>query len=483
MMRSLGLRGRRLRGANLFFVVIGLLVLAYFVLDHQQQNDSSNERSHVVRGREIQPDNDKGQAIHDLQQQPVIPGHPDELAERKQAELEKRLREAKEKEERAAAAAAAKEKEERERSNKLQDEKDRMEAVKAAERAKAWMSAEPHPQLKMLANLHAFQGVVNQHGRPLNIILIRHDPSPSQIKLYEQYKDEILFVGISSFEDWPLPSVNPFSPRYPADKFTGMFPAFLHMLRDPQNYFPKHVKTILMSQSDFSLPPGMVRDYSVPKKYDFTYSGSDQDVRDDCVGWSSFAKNWSFVKQALEVMCGELDMTGVLVATKDKKGIKACTIPKSCEGKIVQTTFLNQDQFFSYVRQSRFQFLPQVHDASPRVAAQALAHDVPLLMNAHISGGWKYLDEECLTIPCPKNNVRKQKTGEFFNDITDFKEMVQKIVKNADIPGYYEPRKYLLDNYGDARSGKILYDFIMSNFGHRLVLPEGTTLILPGSFH
>jgi hypothetical protein len=69
-------------------------------------------------------------------------------------------------------------------------------------------------------------------------------------------------------------------------------------------------------------------------------------------------------------------MTGVLVATKTKDGKIACKIPKSCEGKIVQTTFLNQGDYFDYVKQSRFQFLPQVHDASPRVAAQALAHDL-----------------------------------------------------------------------------------------------------------
>lgn len=32
-------------------------------------------------------------------------------------------------------------------------------------------------------------------------------------KRFEKYKDEILFIGISSFEDFPLPSVNPFSPK------------------------------------------------------------------------------------------------------------------------------------------------------------------------------------------------------------------------------------------------------------------------------
>lgn len=116
----------------------------------------------------------------------------------------------------------------------------------------------------------------------------------------------------------------------------------------------------------------------------------------------------------MEVMCSEFGMTGVLVATKSKDGSKACTIPAACRGKMLQTTFLNQDQFFGYVKQSRFVFLPQIHDASPRVSTQALAHDVPVLMNRHISGGWKYLNE---------------KTGEFFSDMSDFREAVQKIVR------------------------------------------------------
>ena len=39
-------------------------------------------------------------------------------------------------------------------------------------------------------------------------------------------------------------------------------------------------------------------------------------------------------------------------------------------GKILQTTFLDQRDFYGYLKQSRFSFLPQIHDASPRVASQ-----------------------------------------------------------------------------------------------------------------
>ena len=70
----------------------------------------------------------------------------------------------------------------------------------------------------------------------------------------------------------------------------------------------------------------------------------------DCEGWASFNKNFSFVRQALEIMCSdEFNVTGVLVANKNKANTKACTIPAACEGKIVQTTFLDQRKFFDYL--------------------------------------------------------------------------------------------------------------------------------------
>merc|ERR1719414_2287144 len=92
--------------------------------------------------------------------------------------------------------------------------------------------------------------------------------------------------------------------------YLGMFPGFLHMMRDPEKHFPPHVKTLLMSQSDFQLPDYPERDYSVPRKYDFTYSASDCDVDIDGAGWCGWSKNWSFVKEALVMMCGEFKLRG-----------------------------------------------------------------------------------------------------------------------------------------------------------------------------
>lgn len=291
--------------------------------------------------------------------------------------------------------------------------------------------------------------------------------SRHQEEMYHKYKDEILFIGLSSFEDYPKPSVNPYSQRYPADKYVGLFPGFLHMLHpeDAARTFPKHVKTMLMSQSDFGLPEHPPRDYSVPRKYDFTFSGTDQDIWNDCQGWSSFAKNWSLVEQALEVMCGEMNLTGVLVATIDKQNVKRCRIPKSCDGLITQTQFIGHYQFLHYVEQSRFLFLPQIHDASPRVATEALALDTPLLMNQYISGGWKYINP---------------KTGEFFRGMEDLREKLKIILKNADIEKHYEPRKWVLSHYGDDIAGRRLLDFVRTEFPewYKYIIPKSATGLL-----
>lgn len=163
-------------------------------------------------------------------------------------------------------------------------------------------------------------------------------------------------------------------------------------------------------------------------------------------------------------MCEEYNLTGVLVATKDKAGKKAYTIPDSCKGKMIQTSYLaDQRRYFDYLKRSRFAFLPQVHDASPRVAAQALALDVPILMNWHIMGGWKYVNDQ---------------TGEFFHDLSDFRRSLEKILHNADTPYRYQPRRWVLNNFGNRNAGKRLLEFVQEHFADRVTLPKGTKWLL-----
>ncbi|KAL7445575.1 hypothetical protein ACHAXM_009931 [Skeletonema potamos] len=328
-----------------------------------------------------------------------------------------------------------------------------------------------HPDYFRIIDRYAFQPVKNNNDEYVNVIMVR---SPFRNKddeeLYHYYKDEILFLGISSYESFPLTSPNPYSSRYESSYYLNMFPGFLHMMHHPTQYFPRSVKTILMSQSDFNLE----EPYRFGQKhedeeimYDFVYSGGDQDVETDCVGWASYNKNFSFVREALEVMCSEeYNVTGVLVANKNKANTKACTIPSSCEGKIVQTTFLDQRQFFTYLSQSRWVFLPQICDASPRVSTQALSMNKPLLMNRNIMGGWKYL------LPGV--------TGEEFHDINDFKVKLRTILDNTrgkESP--YKPLEFVRENYGNDIAGIRLLEFVKSHWGDRVELPDGTKFLVP----
>uniref|UniRef100_A0A7S3KYG5 Uncharacterized protein n=1 Tax=Amphora coffeiformis TaxID=265554 RepID=A0A7S3KYG5_9STRA len=323
-----------------------------------------------------------------------------------------------------------------------------------------------HPEYHQLLKQYPFQPVVTEKGEYVNIILVR---SPfqhgRQAQMYDKYKDEILFLGISSFESYPLNSPNPYSKNFSNDEYRGLFPGFLTMMPHPESYFAPHVKTILLSESDFNLDGPLQfgqKFANAPKLYDFTFSGTDQDVHNNCVGWSSYAKNWTFTLEALKIMCSdEFNLKGVLVATKDKSGKVACTIPKECQGKMIQTTFLGQDEFFTYLAKSKFAFLPQVYDASPRVSTQALSMNVPLLMNDNIVGGWKYIN---------------QRTGEFFHDIHDFKQSLRRLLDRID---HYKPREYVTESWGNANVGPQFLKFVQDNWPDRVTIPEGTKWLKP----
>lgn len=137
-----------------------------------------------------------------------------------------------------------------------------------------------HPDYFKIIERYAFQPVMTEKGEYVNVIMVR---APFRVTddedLYNFYKDDILFLGISSFESYPLKSCNPYSGGYESDYYLKMFPGFLHMMHQPEEHFPKEVKTLLMSQSDFMLDDAKKfgeRQKNVEKIYDFVYSGGDQ---------------------------------------------------------------------------------------------------------------------------------------------------------------------------------------------------------------
>ncbi len=91
--------------------------------------------------------------------------------------------------------------------------------------------------------------------------------------------------------------------------------------------------------------------------------------------------------------------------------------------------------------------------------------NVPLLMNQNIIGGWKYL--------------QPGETGEFFHDVTDFKESLRRILDNTrGGSSPYKPLEHVQANYGNVKSGKRFLEFVQKHWSH-VEIPEGTTALLP----
>jgi glycosyltransferase involved in cell wall biosynthesis len=82
---------------------------------------------------------------------------------------------------------------------------------------------------------------------------------------------------------------------------------------------------------------------------------------------------------------------------------------------------------------ARCLFVPAVLDASPRVLAEALCLDVPVVVNRSILGGWQYVNPF---------------TGVFFDGLDD---VVPAVLEAVGTPG--RPRSWFMAHHGPARAG------------------------------
>ena len=239
------------------------------------------------------------------------------------------------------------------------------------------------------------------------------------------------------------------------------------MYRNPEAIFSPDLPVIQMSHSDFSVLDIDYEDEVAQgkheKSYDFIYymTNTEGEVQSDCTGWGSFAKNWPLAKQAMDIMCSEMGYTGIVMGIVDSHG-NSCDLPPSCSDNVLKVQYTNYFESLDYMRQSKFLLLPQVYDASPRVAVEAMSLNLPLLMNSEIVGGWKYINKH---------------TGEFFrDDMSDFRSSLAKLMSNLDT---YSPRSYVDANYGSMKAGAKLRSFVEEHFAARVTLPKRSKMLIP----
>ena len=98
------------------------------------------------------------------------------------------------------------------------------------------------------------------------------------------------------------------------------------------------------------------------------------------------------------------------------------------------------------MRASKFLFVPNVFDASPRVVAECLTKDLAVLMNRNILCGSKYITYE---------------TGELFTDETDIRPALTSLLNKQ---FKISPKKWWSENYSQEKSQKVLREFLDRSF-------------------
>jgi hypothetical protein len=316
-----------------------------------------------------------------------------------------------------------------------------------------------------IINNPIFVHLYDDKGNKLNVLLVSKPfGTDSDYKLYLDNINKYIYLGISSYMEFPGLPTNPVD-KYVLETSTiqshnsmnvynlGMYhklaEGWLHCFKEPEKYLPSNTKNFLLSESDFVNYNILSPDVNVVKQYDFLYNCPKVNESSPCDDWVSYNKNWELAYKCLPILCKKFGLKGLLV------GRKNCTLPEGCAQYLDTTGWLDYHEHIKIYDKCKFIFMPNIRDASPRVLTEALSKGLPCLVNRNIIGGWKYVDEE--------------KTGTFFTDENDVSDAIAKLLANMN---KYNPRQYIIDNYGPINAGRRLKEYLFTNFKDRLNLKE-----------
>jgi hypothetical protein len=278
--------------------------------------------------------------------------------------------------------------------------------------------------------------VLDSVGRPTAWAVV-HAPVVSphrQAQLAGLRWDGVRCVGMTSDMDFPLRTGDAVGDD-PLD-YGLLCEAWCHCFREPDRYLPVGPPRILLSASDFTIDVA-VREQATRARgrtgrrggrpFDFLYVGPS-------MAWKRAAKGWPLARRCLPLLCGQLGLRGLAVG-----------IPSAELGPIPGLTVVPElpwPRFLAELSQTRALFVPNGPDASPRVLAEALSLDVPLVVHRAILGGWKYVTPW---------------TGTFFEDERDIGAAMR-----ACLAGSWRPSAWFRTHQGPYLAGRRLLRLLRS---------------------
>ena len=232
----------------------------------------------------------------------------------------------------------------------------------------------------------------------------------------------------------------------------GSIEGWAHCFRNPDDFLPSSLPRILFSNSD-NINPDWIWDIAhnrgpVEKRWDFIYSCMPEP--------SNFRrKNWELAKVCAVRFAEELGLRGLLVGVDGVAGAPDHPL-------IELAPKLPWRKFIGCLARSRVAFFPNTWDPCPRVMAEAMCLDVPLLVNREILGGWKYV---CAA------------TGSFFSDDEEAIRSIGDLMSTS-----LAPRDWFGENYGPQNAGRRLAKFLREISGGRTAEIERPSFFSPRDY-
>lgn len=251
----------------------------------------------------------------------------------------------------------------------------------------------------------------------------------------------IKIIGITSYKTFPKNiSDNSGDSITMNDAFdyTSKIKNWLSCFKNPEEYgFTSYNNLIEISESDFYDP----EDAPVSeKKYDIIYSCLKDDDKCSLDGWNAINRNFNLFLQCLPIMIHEFKLKILIM------GRINCGLEEKYGDSVTIMDMLPYHEFQQKLRESKFLFIPNIYDASPRVVSEAIIKDIPVLMNKGIVCGTKYINYE---------------TGELFTDQNDIRYHLKKLLEKYN---KISPKKWWEKNYGKQKSGILFRNFLYKQY-------------------
>lgn len=274
-----------------------------------------------------------------------------------------------------------------------------------------------------------FQRVLDTRSQPTRWVLV-HGPivtREQQQQFADLRRSDHRFAGMSSYITFPQPEPEAISrgPKRDGLDYEAICEVWCHCFREPGKYLRTDLPRALISASDFTDYMRVSQEaFCVPERQEsmeFVYVGATED-------WKREAKNWALAGQCISHLCGELGLRAFVVGSPNSQ------FPAHPE--VLFSAPLPWNQLLTRLSQAKFLFVPNVWDASPRLLAEALCLNVPLVVNSNILGGWKYVNRF---------------TGAFFNNEHDVISAANDCLQQT-----LSPRDWFRGNHGPYLAGQRL---------------------------